>query len=104
MKSYLKNTETSKGHTEQRKHNQSNHKRPLMSLKKAIINNPVFRYRYILEMWKLAKVQRWASQHPFFSRWFKMELDVNPAENDAIIIPVQQGLMRGKTWYCLTKS
>ena len=67
-----------------------------MPLKKVIDKNPVFRYRYILEMWKLAKFQRWASQHPLFSRWFKMELDVDPDENDAIIIPIQEVVEEGE--------
>ena len=67
-----------------------------MSLKKVIANNPVFRYRYILEMWKLAKVQRWASQHPFFSRWLKWSWTLILPENDAIIIPVEQGIDEGE--------
>jgi UDP-glucose 4-epimerase len=61
-----------------------------MPIKKLIENNPVLRYRYILEMWKLAKLERWAAQHPIFSRWVKMELDVSHKDNDAIIIPIQE--------------
>jgi UDP-glucose 4-epimerase len=56
-----------------------------MTLKK-----PVLRYRTMLELWKLAKLQRWAAKHPVFSRWFKMELDVSPEDNEAVIIPIQQ--------------
>jgi UDP-glucose 4-epimerase len=61
-----------------------------MSIRKLIQNNPILRYRYILEMWKLAKVQRWAAGHPFFSRWAKLDLDVSPEESDAVIIPIQE--------------
>jgi UDP-glucose 4-epimerase len=70
--------------------------RKLMPLIKILANNPVLRYRYIPEMWKLAKFQRRARQHPFLSRWFKMDLDVNPDENDAIIIPIQQVVQEGE--------
>jgi Pyruvate/2-oxoacid:ferredoxin oxidoreductase delta subunit len=61
-----------------------------MPVKKRIQNDPVLRYHYILEKWKLAKVQRWAAGHPFFSRWVKLDLDVPPEDNDAIIIPIQE--------------
>ncbi|HBY08919.1 MAG TPA: hypothetical protein DEH22_14500 [Chloroflexi bacterium] len=55
-----------------------------------IRDRSVLRYRYILQLWKLAKVQRWAAQHPFWGRWVKMELDVPPEDNEAIIIPVSE--------------
>ena len=61
-----------------------------MPLKRFLEHKPVFRYRYLLELWKLAKVERWAAQHPFFGRWVKLDLDVPPEDNDAIIIPVQE--------------
>jgi hypothetical protein len=35
-----------------------------MPIKRLIENNPVLRYRCILAVWKLAKVQRWAAGHP----------------------------------------
>ena len=66
-----------------------------MPLKKLIEKRPVLRYRYILEMWKLAKVQRWAAQHPFFKRWVKMEPDETPENNEAVIIPVQEVVQGG---------
>jgi UDP-glucose 4-epimerase len=64
-----------------------------MPIKKIIQRNPVLRYRYILEMWKLAKLQRWAAGHLFFSRWVKLELDVPPEDSDAIIIPIQETIL-----------
>lgn len=67
-----------------------------MPLKKRIIKHPVQRYRYILEMWKLAKVQRWAAQNPFFSRWVQLELDETPENNEALIIPIQQTVSAGE--------
>ena len=57
---------------------------------KILENNPVLRYRYILQMWKLSKLQRWAARNPILGRWVKLELDVAPEDNDAIIIPVQE--------------
>jgi len=63
-----------------------------MPIKKLIAKNPVLRYRYILEMWKLSKYRRWASQHPVFSRWVQIDLDVPPEDADAIIIPIQETL------------
>ncbi len=64
-----------------------------MPIKEIIKKDPVLRYRYILEMWKLAKVQRWAAGHPFFSRWVKLDLDVPPEDNDAVIIPIQETIL-----------
>ena len=61
-----------------------------MPIKKLIASNPVLRYRYILQLWKLAKFQRWAARNSFFQRWVKMELDVPPEDNEAIIIPIQE--------------
>jgi len=63
-----------------------------MPTKKPLDKYPVLRYRYILEVWKLAKIQRWAARHPFFSRWVNLELDVLPDDNDAVIIPVQEAV------------
>ena len=59
---------------------------------KIIPDKSVFRYRYHLEMWKLAKLQRWAAQHPIISRWYKMDLDASTEENEAFIIPIQQAI------------
>jgi UDP-glucose 4-epimerase len=64
-----------------------------MPIKRFIQRDPVLRYRYILEMWKLAKLQRWAAGHPFFSRWVKLDLDVPPEDSDAIIIPIQETIL-----------
>jgi ferredoxin len=61
-----------------------------MPAKKLLENHPVLRYRYFLQIWKLAKIERWAAQHSFWSRWIKLDLDVPPEENDAIIIPIQE--------------
>jgi UDP-glucose 4-epimerase len=66
-------------------------------MKKTLTSHPVLRYRYALEMWKLAKLQRWASRHPFFSRWVKIDLDVLPEEADAVIIPVEETVQAGKS-------
>jgi UDP-glucose 4-epimerase len=57
----------------------------------------VLRYRYILETWKLAKLQRWASRHPLLGRWIRVKLDVPPEEADALIIPVEETLQAGKS-------
>jgi hypothetical protein len=54
-----------------------------MPNKKFLTKHPVLRYRFILEMWKLAKLQRWAARHPVFSRWVKLKLDVAPEDNEA---------------------
>lgn len=67
-----------------------------MPIKKWITNHPVWRYRYILEMWKLAKVQRWAAKNPFFSRWVQLELDETSENNEALIIPIQQTVSAGE--------
>ena len=75
-----------------------------MHIKKLLDNDPVHRYRYILELWKLAKLKRWAAIHPFFSRWVKLALDVPPEDNDGIIIPVQEVIRAQKALYCLIKS
>jgi UDP-glucose 4-epimerase len=61
-----------------------------MPIKKLTENNQVFRYRYILALWKLAKVERWAARHPLFSRWVTLDLDVKPEDNQAIILPIQE--------------
>lgn len=67
-----------------------------MPIKKFLAKHPVLRYRFILEMWKLAKLQRWAARHPVFSRWIKLKLDVAPEDNDATIIPVQEVIKGGE--------
>jgi len=64
-----------------------------MFFKKFIDVRAVLRYRTILELWKYAKVERWAAKSFLFRSWVK--LDVPPEENDAIIIPVQE-VIRGK--------
>jgi UDP-glucose 4-epimerase len=66
-----------------------------MPIKKFTANHPVLRYHYILETWKLAKLQPWAARHPVFSRWIKIDLDVAPEHNDAVIIPVQEVIQGG---------
>jgi UDP-glucose 4-epimerase len=63
-----------------------------MSIKNIIARHPVLRYRVILELWKLAKLCRWAARHPVFSRWVKPELEITSEDNEAIIIPVQQAI------------
>ena len=67
-----------------------------MPIKNLIEKNPVLRYRYILEMWKLAKVQRWAARHPLLGRWVKLELDETPENNEAVILPVQEVIRGGE--------
>jgi UDP-glucose 4-epimerase len=66
-------------------------------VKKTLAGHPVLRYRYALEMWKLAKLQRWAARHRFFSRWVKIDLDVPPEEADAVIIPVEHTVPGGES-------
>lgn len=61
-----------------------------MPFKRLFENDPVLYYRYNLEKWKFARLQRWAAGHPFFSRWVKINLDVPPEDNEAVIIPVQE--------------
>jgi UDP-glucose 4-epimerase len=61
-----------------------------MPVKKIIESNPILRYRYFLALWKFAKVERWAAQHPFLNRWVTTDLDISSEDNDAIIIPIQE--------------
>ena len=71
-------------------------RRSSIPIKKLISYDPVLRYRFILETWKLAKLQRWAVQHPLFGRWVSLELGETPENNDAVIIPVQQIIVGGE--------
>jgi UDP-glucose 4-epimerase len=68
-----------------------------MPFKKILHRNPVLRYRTILELWKLAKVQRWASRQLILGRLVNMDLDQAPEDNDATIIPVQEVIRGGES-------
>jgi len=68
-----------------------------MPIQNFLAKHPVLRYRFILKMWKLAKLQRWAFRHPILSRWTKLELDIAPEDNEAIIIPVQEVIKGGES-------
>ena len=50
----------------------------------------------ILEVWKLSRLQRWAAQHPLLGRWLRMDLDEQPQNNQAVIVPVQEALVWGE--------
>ena len=57
---------------------------------------PVLKYRFILEAWKLEKVQRWFTGHPLFGRWYKSYLGETPENNEATILPLQEVIFEGE--------
>lgn len=65
-------------------------------LVRALRKHPVLRYRYILETWKLARLQRWAARHPLLGRWIEVNLDVPPEDAEAVIIPIEETVQAGE--------